>query len=182
MPTKQEKSSLDIIPFADKSFTTLSFFKSLWFILCSFMHATTKNVLMNHDTCILKSFLTESTKKTFLSLGKRNYCIYFGIVIFWLAGKNCILNNEKWNEFPESPYRNSNFVSIIVCQQSSSYEFFVPVTFRGSFEPFICLVLMVLLDLFNTGPSFLFQLKIDCWCLFLHWLSFETIFKTWIGL
>ena len=32
----------------------------------------------------------------------------FGIVIFRLGGKNCVVKNEKWIVFPESRYVNSN--------------------------------------------------------------------------
>ena len=33
---------------------------------------------------------------------------FFGIVIFWVGGKTCIVKNEKWIVFPESRYVNSN--------------------------------------------------------------------------
>ena len=34
----------------------------------------------------------------------------FGIVIFWLGSKNCIMKNYKWVVFPESQYANSSRV------------------------------------------------------------------------
>ena len=42
-------------------------------------------------------------KVLFLLLGIRKY---FGIVIFLLGGKSCIVKIEKWIVFPESRYVN----------------------------------------------------------------------------
>ena len=62
---------------------------------------------------ILKSFLTATARVflLFLRLGKRNLP-YFGIMIFWVGGKNCIVKNEKYIEFSKPQYINSCFARV----------------------------------------------------------------------
>ena len=57
-----------------------------------------------NDICIvLKSFLTLTPRKNcFCSLVWETET--FGIVIFWVGGKNCFLKNKKCTMFPESGY------------------------------------------------------------------------------
>ena len=42
------------------------------------------------------------------------FILYFGIVVFRIGGKNCIMKNKKWMTFPESRYINSNPVTIVI--------------------------------------------------------------------
>ena len=42
------------------------------------------------------------------------FILYFGIVVFRIGGKNCIVKNKKWMTFPESRYINSNPVTIVI--------------------------------------------------------------------
>ena len=68
-------------------------------------YSSNKTVLIKHDTCILKLFLT-AAKKLFLCLGIRN-CTILRHQYFWQHGKICIKKIKKWIVFPES-YVNLN--------------------------------------------------------------------------
>ena len=56
----------------------------------------------------------ESSKMWFISLLRKNlfyfFLLCFGIAIFWVGGKNCIVKNEKRIVFLKSRYVNSNSV------------------------------------------------------------------------
>ena len=68
------------------------------------------NCFDKNEICItLKLFLTLTARKNCLySLVWKTETLNFGIMIFWVVGKNCIVKNEKCIVFPESWYINLN--------------------------------------------------------------------------
>ena len=57
---------------------------------------------------VFKSFLTFIARKNCFYSTVWETETFFGIVIFWVGGKNCIVKNGKFIVFPESRYVNSN--------------------------------------------------------------------------
>ena len=74
-----------------------------------------KTILTKHDIFVLKSFLMVAENKFcftffFFTLKKSfsRFIVFFGVLIFWQEGKNCVVKNEKWIEVPDSRYVSSN--------------------------------------------------------------------------
>ena len=71
-----------------------------------------KEKARSSQASISKNSCTELRKTLlFPEIKVKNYFSFlhcFGIVIFRLGGKKCVVKNEKWIEFSESPYVNLN--------------------------------------------------------------------------